>query len=62
MSKSHAYVVSFDENVSYLSTSMNVYVRKEQFWKLETGKHYTYGPFLGCTDTKLEIIWKPLSE
>ena len=26
MSKSHANVVSFDENVSYLSTSMNLYV------------------------------------
>ena len=31
MSKSHANVVSFDENVSYLSTSMNLYERKEQF-------------------------------
>ena len=24
MTKTHAYVVSFDENVSYLSTSMNM--------------------------------------
>ena len=32
MSKSHANVVSFDENVSYLSTSMNLYERKEQFF------------------------------
>ena len=31
MSKSHASVVNFDENVSYLSTSMNLYERKEQF-------------------------------
>ena len=28
MSKSHANVVSFDENVSYLSSSMNLYERK----------------------------------
>ena len=32
MSKSHANVVSFDENVSDLSTSMNLYERKEQFF------------------------------
>ena len=32
MSKSHANVVSFDENVSYLSTSMNLYERNEQFF------------------------------
>ena len=31
MSKSHANVVSFDENVSYLSTSMNLYERNKQF-------------------------------
>ena len=31
MSKSHANVVSFDENVSYLLTSMNLYERNEQF-------------------------------
>ena len=31
MSKSHANVVSFDENVSYTSTSMNLYERNEQF-------------------------------
>ena len=30
-SKSHANVLSFDENVSYLSTSINVYERNEQF-------------------------------
>ena len=29
MRKSHANVVSFDENVPYLSTSMNLYERKE---------------------------------
>ena len=32
MSKSHANVVSFDENVSYLSTSMNLYELNEQFF------------------------------
>ena len=31
MSKSHANVVSFDGNVCYLSTSMNLYERKEHF-------------------------------
>ena len=30
MSKSHANVVRFDENVSYLSTSVNLYERKER--------------------------------
>ena len=30
LSKPHANVVSFDENVSYLSTSMNLYEQKEQ--------------------------------
>ena len=32
MSKSHANVVSFDENVSYLLTSMNLYERNEHFF------------------------------
>ena len=32
MSKSHANVVSFDENVSYLSTSINLYERNEHFF------------------------------
>ena len=32
MSKYHASVVSFDENVSYFSTSMNLYELKEQFF------------------------------
>ena len=32
MSKYHANVVSFDENVSYLSTSMNLYERIEQYF------------------------------
>ena len=32
MSKSHANVVRFDENVSYLSTSMNLYERNEHFF------------------------------
>ena len=32
MNKSHANVVSFDENVSYLSTSMNLYERNEHFF------------------------------
>ena len=37
MSKSRANVVSFDENVSYLSTSMNLYERNEHiFFKNET--------------------------
>ena len=31
ISKSHANVVSFDENVSYLLTSMNLYQRNEHF-------------------------------
>ena len=31
MGKSHANVVSFDENVSYLLTSMNLYERNEHF-------------------------------
>ena len=31
MSKSHTNVVIFDENVSYFSTSMNLYERNEQF-------------------------------
>ena len=31
MSRSHANVISFDENVSHFSTSMNLYERKEQF-------------------------------
>ena len=31
ISKSHAIVVSFDENVSYLLTSMNLYERNEHF-------------------------------
>ena len=32
MSKPHANVVSFDDNVAYLSTSMNLYERNEQFF------------------------------
>ena len=32
MSKSHVNVVSFDENVSYLSTSMNLYEGSEHFF------------------------------
>ena len=32
MSKSHAYVVSFDRNVSYLSTSVNLYERNEHIF------------------------------
>ena len=31
ISKSHANVVSFDENLSYLLTSMNLYERNEHF-------------------------------
>ena len=31
MSKYHANVVSLDENLSYLSTSMNLYERNEHF-------------------------------
>ena len=33
MSKSHANVVNFDENVSYLWISMNLYERKEHIFK-----------------------------
>jgi len=36
MSKSHANLVSFDENVSYLSTLMNLYEQNEQFLMNET--------------------------
>ena len=36
MSKSHAYVVSFDENVSYLSTSMNLYERNKKLFMKKT--------------------------
>ena len=36
MESDHANVVSFDENVSYMSTSMNFYERKEQFSMNET--------------------------
>ena len=32
MSKSHVNVVSFVKNVSYLSTSMNLYERNEHFF------------------------------
>ena len=32
ISKPHANVVRFDENVSYLSTSVNLYERNEQFF------------------------------
>ena len=39
MIKSRANVVSFDENVSYLSTSMNLYERKEQFFFYERNSH-----------------------
>ena len=36
MSKSHANVVSLDENVSYLSTSMNLCERRNIFFMNET--------------------------
>jgi len=36
MSKSHANMVSFDENVSYLSTLMNLSERNEQLLMNET--------------------------
>ena len=36
MSKSHANVVSFDENMSYLLTLMNFYDRHEHFFGNET--------------------------
>ena len=36
MSKSHANVVSFDENVCYLSTLMNLYEGNEQLLMNET--------------------------
>jgi len=40
MSKSHAYVVTFDENVSYGSTLMNLYERNEQFLMNETANEH----------------------
>ena len=43
MSKPHANVVSFDENVSYLSTSTNLYERNEQFFVNKTAIELT-GP------------------
>ena len=36
MSKCHANVVSFDENVSYSSTFLNLYEQNEQFLMNET--------------------------
>ena len=36
VSKSHANVVSFDENVSYLATSMSLCERNEHFFINET--------------------------
>ena len=41
MSKSHANVVSFHENVSYLLTSMNLYERNEHFFMNETAIELT---------------------
>ena len=41
MSKSHANVVRFDENVSYLLTSMNLYERNEHFFMNETAIELT---------------------
>ena len=43
MSKPHANVVSFDKNVSYLSTSTNLHERKEQFFMNKTAIELT-GP------------------
>ena len=43
MSKPHVNVVSFDENVSYLSTSMNLYERNKQFFMNKTATELT-GP------------------
>ena len=39
--KSHANVISFDQNVFYLSTSMNVYERNEQLFMNETAIELT---------------------
>ena len=41
MSKSHANVVGFDENVSYLSTRMNLHKRGEHFFMNETAIELT---------------------
>ena len=41
MSKSHANVVSFDDNVSYLLTSMNLYEQNEHFFMNETAIELT---------------------
>ena len=43
MSKPHANVVSFDENVYYLSTAMNLYERNEPFFMNKTAIELT-GP------------------
>ena len=48
MSKPHANAVSFDENVSYLSTSMNLYERnKQSFFMNKTAIKLT-GPCKHC--------------
>ena len=41
MNKSHANVVSFDDNVSYLPTSMNLYERNEHFFINKTAIELT---------------------
>ena len=46
MSKPRANVLSFDENVSYLSTSaMNLYERNEQFFFMNKKAIELTGPF-----------------
>ena len=41
ISKSHANMVSVDENLSYLLTSMNLYERNEHFFMNETAIELT---------------------
>ena len=53
MSKSHANVVSFDENVSYLLTSMNLYERNEHFY--ERNSYWTDRTNIGTIIIKLQF-------
>ena len=54
MSKSHANVVSFDENVSYLSTSTNLYERKEHFF--ERNSYCTDGTNIGTIIIMYNVV------
>ena len=54
MSKSHANVVNFDENVSYLSTSMNLYERNEQFFYEQNSYRECAGDVIKFSNPKLK--------